>query len=101
MLGLGELSLLQALLLPLPRLLPSLLPKGRGLRRQSWLGLDAISAASRAPWLEAIFSLGPQACLPACWFSALTPLLRNHTPQASPQTTHTHREQHVYELEER
>lgn len=93
--GWGELRLLRASPLPLPRQFPSLLPEGRGLRRQSWLGLDAISAASRAPWLEAIFSLGPQACLPACWFSALTPLLRNHTPQASPQTTHTHREQHV------
>lgn len=49
--------------------------EGRGLRPRSWLGLDAISAQSPASWLEAIFSLGPQACLPARWFSALTPLL--------------------------
>lgn len=39
-------------------------PEGRGLRQRAWLGLDAIAAAKQAPWLEAIFSLGPQACLP-------------------------------------
>lgn len=73
----GELSRVQALLL-LP-LLPNLLPKGGACSRGVGWGWMQFQPQSPASWLEAIFSLGPQACLPACpparWFSALTPLL--------------------------
>lgn len=69
-----------------------------GLRQQSWLGLDAISAAEQGSLAGSNFLIRTPG-LPARWFSALTPLLRNRTPQASPQTTHTHREPHVYKSE--
>lgn len=72
--------------------------EGRGLRRQSWLGLDAISAAEQGSLAGSNFLIRTPG-LPACWFSALTPLLQNRTPQASLQTTHTHREPHVYKSE--
>lgn len=71
-----------------------------GLRPQSWLGLDAISAAEQGSLAGSNFLIRTPG-LPARWFSALTPLLRNRTPQASPQTTHTHREPHVYQSEGR
>lgn len=73
--GGGGLSSVQALLLPLPRLLPNLLPKGGDCGGKVGRGWMQFQPLSRASWLEAIFSLGPQACLPARWFSALTPLL--------------------------
>lgn len=72
--------------------------EGRGLWRQSWLGLDAISAAEQGSLAGSNFLIRTPG-LPARWFSALTPLLQNRTPQASPQTTHTHREPHVYKSE--
>lgn len=82
---------------PCPQLLPHLLRKGgqAGPWRWSWLGLDAISATEQGSLAGSNFLIRTPG-LPARWFSALTPLLRNHTPQASPQTTHTHREPHVY-----
>lgn len=91
---------MQAPLLPLPWAVPPPPSKGRGLRWQSWLGLDAISAAEQGSLAGSNFLIRTPG-LPARWFSALTPLLRNHTPQSSPQTTHTHREPHVYESEGR
>lgn len=45
-------------------LLPHLLPKGGDCGGRVGWGWMQFQPQSRAPWLEAIFSLGPQACLP-------------------------------------
>lgn len=55
---------MQAPFLPLPLLLPHLLPKGGDCGGRVGWGWMQFQPQSRAPWLEAIFSLGPQACLP-------------------------------------
>lgn len=60
----GVLNLVQARLLPWPGLLPHLLPKGGDCGSRLGWGWMQFQPQSRAPWLEAIFSLGPQACLP-------------------------------------
>jgi hypothetical protein len=49
-------------LLPLPTAPTSFRRARAGSAARSWLSLDAISTAELGSWLEAIFSLGPQAC---------------------------------------
>lgn len=55
---------MQAPLLPLPRAAPPPPSEGRDCGSRVGSGWMQFQPQSRAPWLEAIFSLGPQACLP-------------------------------------
>lgn len=59
-----------------------LLPKGGVFFSSSWLGLDAISAAEQGSLAGSNFLIRTPGLL-AGLFPALTPLLRNRTPQAS------------------
>lgn len=94
MLGAGGLSRVQALLLPLPRTAPPPPSEGWDCGGGVGWGWMQFQPQSWAPWLEAIFSLGPQACLhvgsqpslPSC---ETTPHRPPHRPLTRTENHHT------------